>query len=292
LGRGFHITADEFSIVSSLSLQEHIVNCITVAFTDPLFIVNIVLATILVKLHSKDLRSAVICILIGVYFIFYVLMVVSTGGLASARYVFPVTLALLVTQLITLFGRVDLSIFAASKRSTITTKAGWVVGVMTCLVLARITVGPGVIEKRLKMYEPTHAVMSSIDKIQQIANRGGGAKGAALLMGTGYERFIVSKLKGAYFIMDTAGMLSPWRRLGLGYADGLSKFLIDQNVKTIVMNKPNCETTKRETYSGWPGAMQLGYLRNEHAICRLMPEFVAETVGPFLVLTRRVNQAE
>lgn len=146
---------------------------------------------ILVKLNLKNNWRSVIFIFIIIYLAFYSLIVVSTGGLASTRYIFPVSLALLVTQLITLFDQIKVPNSATFKRFTMITRAVWVVTVLASLVSARIIVGPGVIDNRLKMYEPTKKMQLIIDNVQSIANIANGSKGATLVVSTGYERFIL-----------------------------------------------------------------------------------------------------
>lgn len=284
LGRGFHITADGYSITASMGLREHLTNFLKTVFSDLLCAINISLAAILFKINSKSLRGTLALLVIGVYLAFYFLVVFGTGGLSSARYVFPVTLAIFVTLLITLIDQVKFLIFSATSRFGAVARIAWVVGIVGGLVLARATVGSAVVENRLKMYEPESGTLSSIEEVSRIANRSGRSKSATLLIGTGYERFIVSKLDGPYFIMDQPGMLSPWIYRGLGYAEGLNLFLIENNIRTIVMKKPDCKPSENEAYSGWSGLMQFGRFRNDHAICDLISKFRVETVDPFTVL--------
>lgn len=84
--------------------------------------------------------------------------------------------------------------------------------------------------------------------------------------------------------MDQPGMLAPWKQQGLSYTDGINNFLHINNIKTIIMSKPNCERPETNTYSGWAELMQIASVRNERAMCGLISKYSAKNIGPFTVL--------
>lgn len=284
LGRGSHITAEGYSIAASIGLHQHFVNFFKAVFSDPIFVINISLAVTLFNLVPKSLKGKAVLTVIGVYLLFYFLLVFGTGGLSSTRYVFPVSLAIFMMLLSKLLCHPKILAFFNMGRFSRAACISWVAGIMSCLVLARITVGSFVVENRLKTYQPEPAALASIKKIQKIANQVAESKSATLLIGTGYERYIVNNLEGPYFIMDQPGMLSPWLNLKLAYGVGFNVFLIENNIKTIIMYKPDCNPSEFGAYSGWSELMKFAQFRNDQAICDLISKSRIISVEPFTIL--------
>lgn len=285
LGRGFHITAEGYSISGSLPILSHFDNFFNTVFFDPLFLTIGALVTLLVSKSSLRQQKAVLLIPYAVYLSFYFLIVVGTGGLASVRYVFPVSLALLTSLLLLFFDVYRKSICTEKRLLNRFLRAVWPLAILSGLIVVRFTAGPAVIEKRLKMYGPNDDQKSKIEAILNIVNK---TPGSTLFVCTGLERFIVDKIKGRYFIMDQPGMLSPWIDKKTTYEQGLRDFLALNDIRSIVMTAPQCSAVNAEvrSYVGWEGLSSQAFHRNERAICNIIKEYNVQLVGSLAVATK------
>ncbi len=293
LGSGEHISASGHSIAASILWTQHLKQFATIAMTDPFFLLNLGLSCVLLFGRSDRLRGAAALLVTGGYVVFYLLIVVSTGGLASARYVFPVSLALLLSFTFECFGSQPISDnfsraigsrFRALRGLLPMIRVVSVLGTVSLLVLVKLVVGPSVIQKRYETYSPNAEISSEIVSVATLANRARAHPGATLLVGTGYDRFIVDRLSGNYFTMDQPGMMSPGLGQGLNYETGLKQFIEAHQIDTIILTHLDCDAIGASQASGWSGLMDFGRNRNEEALCSLLSSYNVQIFGSFKVL--------
>jgi hypothetical protein len=285
LGRGFHITAEGYSISGSVALASHFSNFFKAALVDPLFWTIGALVVLLARTEHMRQQRLMLLAPYAVYVGCYFLMAVGTGGLAAARYMFPVSLAIVVSLILLVIDAFQNSIFADRRRLTTALKAGWALAIIGGLVIIRFTVGPAVIEKRLKMYEPSEDMKPTIEAVQNIVNK---TPGATLIVALGVDRFLVERINGRYFIMDQPGTLSPWMDRKMTYEQGLREFIVNNDIRSIALNTPDCSARKNtpESYVGWAGVAAVASQRNASAICNILKDFDIQVVGPFTVATK------
>lgn len=288
LGRGFHITAQAYSIAQSITAENHIFNILQTAFFDPLFLLNSIIFLVLLKIDNQQKLKTILSVPYAIYVFFYLLIVISTGGLSSVRYIFPVSLAMAVYQLLIFFDD-NRVLFSKIGKHALVLRVGWVTLVLAGLLIVRFTVGPAVIEKRLKEYKPNKDDEISIKAVQDIINSNGGA---SIFVHTGYERFLVENISRRYFIMDQPGMLSPWFNEKISYEKGLLNFIMRQSIRNIVFNTlhtPSCSQTKivEGYHVGWQGIAKIAWQRNDIAFCNILKQYNIQVIGPFTLATNQ-----
>lgn len=286
LGKGTHISSEGLSIAGSISPLSHLQAFVRSTLLDPLFLIVSVLILVLSIRREQGYDRRLYLALYVSYAGFYALIVTTTGGVSSVRYIFPVSFAIVFSLLLATLETFGRASFSLGFRFPILLKSAWVVSIAAVFIAVRLTVGPAVIDKRQKMYEVSEEMQRNIADIQSLIEE---SEGAVLLIHTGVERFIVDGINTKYFIMDQPGMLSPWSDKGLSYKQGLIAFIADHDIKKIVLRTPNCryEKGKESPVVGWRGIATLASKRNRNAICSIISDFDQKILGPFVVANRR-----
>jgi hypothetical protein len=265
LGKGSHVSADRDFFVGIEELGRHASNLLSAISHSPLFLGATACAICAVVLGDRASRPAMAAILLA-FVAFAVLTVVATDGLASMRYVAPVSMAVLFASL-----KVVL-VAMASPVDRLEKRIPWL-GAITVLgtllgLLAIRGFSQDVVDKRLE----THAIPKEEDRL--LARIAGAirentrAEEKVLLAGIHQGRFLLHHLNREVLIMDQPGMLLPWRPEITNYADGLMSYLKSQNVRAILSLPLKCGAQRiKQSPKGWAEYIQFAHMTNEAALC-------------------------
>jgi hypothetical protein len=278
LGRGSHFSAEGYSIAGSLTIAEHLSNLGRTIARDPLFVLVAVLFVLLARVEKGRAGRRLLAFVAAVYVLVYVSIVAATGGVAPARYSFPVSLALLVMQ-------ADWFAEASpSGRPRRIVAFGIPTAVILTLAASRAFLGVPVVQQRLKTFAPPPEVLSVIPSVVADAD----ASGGTVILESQYNRFLAERLHRRYWILDQPGMLSPWRLASsaVPYQDGFPSFLELHQVRTIVLDRLDCARAPGSAPSGWGGMQFLALRRHTDALCALRGRFREMRIDGFTLLRR------
>ena len=279
LGRGNHITAEGYSIGDAIAMRERLSHMASLAFRSPILMINVcMLSAAIVKRRELRERGWNLIVLLA-YLAFCAIIVVSTGGLASSRYVFPVSVGVFCVVSAGAMGGIGLMMHPVLRSSIFRVRWCLTAGILLSFGMAR-WVGGAAVERRMLTLAPDELAKPYLKAIQERATQ----EGAALFISTGYERYIAEGLRGKYMIMDLPGMMVPWNRTGTNYGAGFRAYLKANNVSMIVFVPQVNASRVRGKYSGWHGLMNRGNDRHDAVMDELLAEYGAERCGPFTIV--------
>ncbi len=292
LGRGFHITSFGYSTSSDMTILSLLYNVIKTTFSDPILLASIALFWLLLILRGKSEDLGLIVPLSGLL-LFSSLIILSTGGLAAKRYIYPVALSCLLYGIAflpqaTLFSSPEFVRPSRLLRFTVFLTAA------SMLLLPRLLVGEKIIQKRLLMYSPSGQDHDSIRKLKAKLEPALERGSSALLLSTGIERFIIKETKGRFVIMDQPGMMMPWMNSNptTSYEEGLRGYMSDQKIDFVVARKPFSSGVLSSRDSGsnigsWSRLMVDAADANSRALFNILRDWDRSEVGALTIYSRR-----
>lgn len=289
LGRGTHITSEGISIMGSMPLSGHLANIARITSRDIPFLLAMAgaLSSLVVLRRNRPVCLAFLAVTV-IFLIFAASVVIATSGLASGRYITPVSFSMIVVSLIV--------VGEASSRWSFLQSQGFtrfaplaLLGVLLVLLLGARVAGHGVAERRLLQHELTREQAAMVRNVGDIINSRIGSSGAVVLVDISEARFLIPSLQARVLLMDQPGMLVPWRQQTNteplpDYTTGLTDYLARMDTKAIVVKDLSCAPQPAFAPAGWADLMRYGVRRNTDALCEIAKTAERIDLGNYTVL--------
>ncbi|MBT9372342.1 hypothetical protein [Rhizobium sp. CSW-27] len=289
LGRGTHITAEGISIAGSMPLSQHLANVVRVAFRDVPTVIALVctMAGLVAVRGNHRVFLAFLAVAIA-FVIFAAAVVIATSGLASGRYITPVSFSMIVASLIVIGEAVESWPFLRGSRVAHVAPLALFCCLVVLLVTARIA-GNNVAERRLLQYNLATEDALALRAVSNLIASAIGSEDAVMLVDIAEARFLVETLHVRILLMDQPGMVSPWRKsMSMSshgsYAEGLRLYLEQSKVKAILVKTLSCAPQQDFAPSGWADLMRYGQGRNNAALCDIGKSARRIDLGRYTIL--------
>lgn len=289
LGKGLHISAGGRAIQDALPIAGHLRN-IGWFIANPMFLGVSALALLAFRgTDCRGLRSFA-ALSWAAFLVFAVAIIVSTSGVASTRYIFPLFMALAASLALS----IDPRIFVRRSRpfGPGETRLAHMLALAAVIFLASVWLiaGERVRHNRLGYhYQPSERARHDAALRQAITT----SPGNVLIVYIADERFLLEPIRSGYFIMDLPGMIFPAADRSLSYEAALRDFIGRNDIATILYPADTCDFTRRDIYgdSVWHRLLSDAAIVNARALCRIAEGKAVERIGNILVLRLRRRAA-
>lgn len=279
LSRGWHISSDpNFIIYSSVPIIDHISNLTKVPLQDPFVSIIIVIYIISIKyLNNKFFHHFIFL----AYIAFYMILIISTGGRSTSRYVFPVSLAVVIFQSVLLLNTMG-STLNPSQEVDANSETIRVAAVIACffapamLMIIWFFYSNSVSATRYKMINiSSQQSVADIDMIRDFIEN----KKERIVVTSSYARSLYEAGFSNIVIHDQPGVMLPWRAKNMReaspinhYANDIKDYLVKNEIRYIVSEDKSCDAATEflvdsSVVKSWGDIINFGYRLWNNFLC-------------------------
>ena len=213
------------------------------------------------------------------YIAFYVIMIISTGGLSTSRYVFPVSLAIIVFQSVLILNAMGgtwnqlegVDANSAKIRVAAIFAYFFVPAILMTIWFFYSTSVSTIRYKTINLSNPQ--IIADIDKITNLI----GNKKESIVVASPYAMLLYKAGFSNIVIHDQPGVMLPWKIKNMGelspmnrYANDLTDYLRKNEIRYIISGDKSCDVAIESLVDpprSWSEILNFGYQLWNRFIC-------------------------